>query len=71
MFIRGEGNMAKKPAKRCIVCGQMKKLPMRSRMCNPCRSLTPDERKEKRSHRKPKGSVYTVSGGLPSLGKRR
>jgi len=64
-------HIAPKKVKRCLVCGQTKKLWSNERICPECRALPIDERNQKRSKRKPKGSVWAVSGGLPSLGKRR
>jgi hypothetical protein len=55
----------------CFTCGQTKKMGPRARMCKECQSLSPMERRILRAKRKPKGSVWAVSGGLPSLGKRR
>jgi hypothetical protein len=62
--------MGKKRARRCLVCGQTGKFGFGKRMCIPCRSLSMEQRRAKRAKRKPKGSVWTVGGGLPSLGKR-
>lgn len=65
------GHVGPKRVKRCSVCGQTKKLWFNEKMCGECRSLPLEERNAKRAKRKPKGSVYAVSGGLPSLGRRR
>ncbi len=65
------GHVGPKRVKRCSVCGQTKKLWSNEKMCGECRSLPLEERNAKRAKRKPKGSVYAVSGGLPSLGRRR
>jgi hypothetical protein len=57
--------------RRCLVCGQAKKIYLGERICGDCQFLSAAERRNLRAKRKPRGSVWTVSGGLPSLGKRR
>jgi len=64
-------SMRRKHSKRCVVCGQTIKMEALERMCAACRELPIENRRILRAKRKPKGSVWTVSGGLPSLGKRR
>jgi predicted nucleic acid-binding Zn ribbon protein len=57
--------------RQCVVCGQMKPLFPNERMCDACRLLTAAERNVRRRRRKATRSVWAMSGGLPSLGKRR
>lgn len=59
--------------KRCFVCGKTRKVTELERICLPCLTLSPKERGILRAKRKPKGrrGIWFVSGGLPSLGKRR
>jgi NMD protein affecting ribosome stability and mRNA decay len=55
--------------RQCVVCGRPKKMGRSERMCADCQFLSLEERRVLRAKRKPKGSVWTVSGGLPSLGR--
>lgn len=61
-----------KITRRCVVCGKKKRMWSHERMCITCRVLPAEDRKEKRAQHggKRRRSIYTVSGGLPSLGKR-
>jgi len=61
-----------KSTRRCLVCGKKKRMFPHERMCIQCRVLSPEERKQVRAahggmHRR---DIFTISGGLPSLGKR-
>jgi hypothetical protein len=60
-----------KTRRRCIVCGKKKMMWSHERMCIACRVLPAAERKVKRAQHGGgrRRSIYTVSGGLPSLGK--
>ena len=62
-----------KVRKRCVVCGHTKSMWPQERMCLTCRSLPTEERRQKRAVRggRRKRRLHTVSGGLPSLGKRQ
>jgi len=61
-----------KSTRRCLVCGKKKRMFPHERMCLQCRVLPPEERKQIRAAHggKRRRSIYTISGGLPSLGKR-
>jgi hypothetical protein len=60
-----------KTRRRCVVCGKKKMMWSYERMCIACRVLPAAERKVKRAQHGGgrRRSIYTVSGGLPSLGK--
>lgn len=62
-----------KVRKFCVVCGHTKFMWPQERMCFTCRSLPTEQRRQKRAVRRgsKKRSLHTVSGGLPSLGKRQ
>jgi len=62
-----------KVRKFCVVCGHTTFMWPQERMCFACRSLPTGERRQKRAMRRgsKKRSLHTVSGGLPSLGKRQ
>jgi ssDNA-binding Zn-finger/Zn-ribbon topoisomerase 1 len=53
----------------CTVCREKRELAEGDNICPDCQWLRAYKKGLKK--RKPKGSVWTVSGGLPSLGKRR
>jgi hypothetical protein len=56
----------------CLVCGRQKNIPAKKRTCTVCCVLSPDVRRSLRAKRKQRhSSVWAVSGGLPTLGKRR
>ena len=57
----------------CVVCGHTKFMWPQERMCITCRTLSTEERHQKRATRKGsrRRSLHTVSGGLPSLGKQQ
>jgi hypothetical protein len=57
----------------CVVCGRTTFMWPQERMCFTCRTLPTGERRRKRATRKGnrRRSPHTVSGGLPSLGKRQ
>ena len=57
----------------CVVCGHSGFMWPQERMCFTCRTLPTEERHQKRATRKGnrKRGLHTVSGGLPSLGKRQ
>jgi len=64
------------PRQRCSNCGEWTNNP--DRICDPCLIAGPDGRARRRDRRlrriadsQKRGSVRTLSGGLPSLGKRR
>ena len=64
----------KGPLRKCIVCGNQTRFPKTTRMCKRCSKLSAEVRREIREKRRKKGirsSVYAISGGLPSLGKRQ
>lgn len=61
-----------KLSRRCVVCGKKKRMFSHERMCLQCRVKPAEERKQIRAEHggKRRRSIYAVSGGLPSLGKR-